>query len=149
MSQSTGQVAHGYYLHELAVGMQASYSKAITDEAVQAFATVSGDDNPLHLNDDFARETRFGRRLAHGMLTTSLWSTIVGTQLPGPGCAYMSQELVFLKPVYIGDTVVAGMTVTAIDTERQQVVLSAQARVGDVLVARGEGRVWVPRAQGK
>lgn len=79
------------------------------------------------------------------MLTTSLWSNLVGTRLPGPGCAYMGQEINFLKPVRIGDTVTAHLTVTRVDKERQRVYLDATAMVGDLLVANGETRTWVPR----
>ncbi|GAB3275733.1 MaoC family dehydratase [Parahaliea aestuarii] len=138
------QQLRGYYLDEIAPGMTAGYDKRIEDADVQAFAGLSGDVNPLHLNPAFARATRFGRPVVHGMVTTSLWSTIVGTRLPGPGCAYMSQELKFLKPVFVGDTVVASMTVTELETERQIVHMEALAHVGETLVACGHARVWVP-----
>lgn len=136
---------HGYFLEDLAPGMSAVVSKTLTEADVLLFSAVSGDDNPLHMNAEFAGRTRFKTRLVHGMLTTSLWSTIVGTRLPGPGCAYMSQTLNFLAPVHIGDTVVARMTVSAIDSARQRVYLQSDVRVGDTLVASGEAKTWVPR----
>lgn len=136
---------HGYYLEDLSVGMTAVFAKTMTEADVLMFAGVSGDTNPLHINAEFAAETRFGQRIVHGMLTTSLWSTIVGTQLPGPGCAYMGQEINFLKPVHIGDTVTASVTVTRIEPDKQRVYMSAEAHVGDVLVACGETKTWVPK----
>lgn len=140
---------HGYYLEDLSVGMEAIFAKTITEADVLMFAAVSGDTNPLHLNAEFAEKTRFQQRIVHGMLTTSLWSTLVGTRLPGPGSAYMGQEINFLKPVHIGDTVTAKLKITKIDTEKQRVFLNAEAFVRDTLVAVGETRAWVPRrAQG-
>lgn len=139
---------HGYYLEDISVGMEAVVSKTITEADVLMFSAVSGDDNPLHMNREFAQRTRFKERIVHGMLTTSLWSTLVGTRLPGPGCAYMGQEINFIKPVYIGDTVTAKLTVTRVDHERQRVYLDAEARVAESLVATGETRTWVPRRNG-
>lgn len=139
---------HGYYLEDIGVGMEAVVSKTITEADVLMFSAVSGDDNPLHMNREFAERTRFNQRIVHGMLTTSLWSTLVGTRLPGPGCAYLGQQINFIKPVHIGDTVTASLTVTRIDREKQRVYLDAEARVGETLVANGETRTWVPRRNG-
>jgi 3-hydroxybutyryl-CoA dehydratase len=136
---------HGFYLEDLAPGMSAVFAKTFTDADVLAFAGASGDVNPLHVNEEFAARTRFGTRIVHGMLTTSLWSTLVGTRLPGPGCAYMGQDIKFLRPVHVGETVTARMTVATIDAARQRVELDAECRVGGELVAVGRGRVWVPR----
>lgn len=136
---------HGLYLEDITLGQNALVAKTITEADVLLFAAVSGDTNPLHMNAEFASQTRFKQRIVHGMLTTSLWSTIVGTLLPGPGCAYMGQEINFLKPVHIGDTVTAVLTVTEIDQEKQRVYLKAEAFVKDVLVAVGQAKTWVPR----
>ena len=125
--------------------MSAIEAKTFTEADVLMFSAVSGDTNPLHQNEEFAEQTRFKQRIVHGMLTTSLWSTIVGTRLPGPGCAYMGQELNFLKPVHIGDTVTARMTVTTIIEEKQRILLDAEAHVRGTLVATGQAKVWVPR----
>ncbi len=145
MNDEDFNALHGHYLEDLEVGMSAVVSKTVTEADVLLFSAVSGDDNPLHMNREFAERTRFGQRIVHGMLTTSLWSTVVGTRLPGPGCAYMGQEINFLKPVRIGDTIVARLTVSKIDADRQRVHLDATAMVGDALVANGETRTWVPR----
>ncbi|MGB0387909.1 MAG: MaoC family dehydratase [Ardenticatenaceae bacterium] len=152
MNDSTGMSArstfdklHGSYLEELSIGMDAIFAKTFTEADVLLYSAISGDTNPLHLNEEFASQTRFGTRILHGMLTTSLWSTIVGTLLPGPGCAYMGQELNFYKPVHLCDTVTAKMTVTKINTAKQVVYLHAEAFVKETLVAQGQARVWVPR----
>ena len=89
------------------IGDSAEVTREITQEDVQAFADLSGDDNPLHLDASFAARTRFRRPIAHGMLTASLISTVIGTRLPGPGGIYLSQELKFLRPVFIGDRITA------------------------------------------
>ena len=144
MDKATFEKLHGYYLEDLSVGMEAVYAKTFTDADVLLFSAVSGDTNPLHTSEAFAAQTRFGKRIIHGMLTTSLWSTIVGTLLPGPGCAYMGQTLNFYKPVCVGDTVVAKMTIVKIDITKQRVYLHAKAFVEDGLVAEGEAKAWVP-----
>ncbi len=136
---------HGYFLEDVSIGASASFAKAISDADVNAFAAVSGDDNPLHLDENFAAQTRFGGRIVHGMLTVSLWSTIVGTKLPGPGSAWLRQEILFVKPVRIGAHVSAKITVVKIEPEKQRVHFDAESRVEDELVAKGRGVVWVPK----
>ena len=89
------------------VGDRASFRKTISEADVVLFAGVSGDTNPLHLDAEYARKTRFGARIAHGILTAGLISTVIGTRLPGTGAVYLAQSLQFLKPVYLGDTVTA------------------------------------------
>ncbi len=146
MSDTTNfEYQHGYYLEDLEVGQSATYRRTFSDDDVAGFAQISGDDNPLHLDEEFAAGTRFKTPIMHGMLTTSLWSTIVGTLLPGPGCAYMSQSLNFYQPVRVGEEVIATLTIKAIDQLKQRVVLTSEAWVGDVLVADGESKTWVPR----
>ena len=145
MHDATYTMQHGYYLEDLSIGMQAVFAKTVTEADVLMFAAVSGDTNPLHLNAEFAAQTRFKQRIVHGMLTTSLWSTLVGTKLPGSGSAYMGQEITFIKPVYIGDTVTAKVTVAEIVVDKQRVFLNAEAFVRETLVAMGRTKVWVPR----
>ncbi len=96
----------------LKAGDSAVISKTVTDADIRAFADVVGDHNPVHLNDEFARSTRFGRRIAHGMLGASVISAVIGNHLPGPGSIYLSQSLQFLAPVYPGDTITAKVLVT-------------------------------------
>ncbi|WP_119462190.1 MaoC family dehydratase [Rhodospirillaceae bacterium SYSU D60014] len=136
---------HGYYLEDLSVGMTATYAKTVTDADVVLFAGITGDSNPVHLDQEFAKQTMFEGRIAHGMLTASFISTVLGTKLPGPGCIYVSQNLNFKAPVRIGDTVRARVTVTAVDEKRGRLVVETVCRVGDVVVIEGEAKLLVPR----
>jgi 3-hydroxybutyryl-CoA dehydratase len=103
---------------KLRVGETAEFSKTITDEDVNAFADLTGDHNPVHLDDTYASGTRFGRRIAHGMLTASLISSVLANRLPGRGTVYLSQSLKFVAPVYLEDTVTARVTVTGIREDK-------------------------------
>lgn len=136
---------HGYYLEDLSTGMTATYAKTVTDADVVLFAGITGDSNPVHLDQEFAKKTLFEGRIAHGMLTASFISTVLGTKLPGPGCIYVSQNLKFKAPVRIGDTVRARATITAIDQERGRVIVETVCRVGDTVVIEGEAELLVPR----
>ena len=95
------------------VGEHASISRTVTADAVETFARVTGDANPIHLDEAYAGGTRFGRRIAHGMLVASYVSTLLGTKFPGPGTIYMSQGFKFLKPVFLDDVLEISATVTA------------------------------------
>ena len=92
-------------------GLSASFTKTFTDEDLESFIAITGDTNPLHVDDAFAAKTRFGRRVVHGMLAASLFSTMVGMRLPGTGAIYRAQTIRFLLPVYVGDTVTAHFVV--------------------------------------
>ena len=135
---------HGYFLEDLESGMSKVFAKTITEADLLLFAGVSGDTNPLHLDEEFARDTMFEGRIAHGMLTAALISTVIGTRLPGPGCIYLSQTLKFLAPVRIGDTVAARATVIEINPERKRVRLHTTCSVGDKVVLDGEALILVP-----
>lgn len=100
------------------VGDTAEFSKTITDDDVRVFADLTGDHNPVHLDDQYASGTRFGRRVAHGMLTASLISSVLANKLPGEGTVYLSQSLKFVAPVYLDDTVTARVTVTNVREEK-------------------------------
>ena len=136
---------HGLYLEDLKVGMSAMFGKTVTEADIMAFAGVSGDTNPIHLHDGFARTTKFERRVAHGMLSASFISAVIGTKLPGPGSIYVSQSLTFEAPVAIGDTVTAVVTIININGERRRVTLKTQCLRGDEVVVDGEAMVSVPR----
>ena len=107
-------------------------------------AAISGDTNPVHLNEDFAAASRFEGRIAHGMLTASLISAVIATKLPGPGAIYRSQSLKFMAPVRIGDTVMAEVKVTEVVPEKKRAVLETTCRVGETVVVEGEAVLWVP-----
>jgi 3-hydroxybutyryl-CoA dehydratase len=141
----TYQALHGYYLEDLQVGMSSVYSKTVTDADIIMFAGVSGDTNPVHLDEAFAAETPFKGRIAHGMLGASLLSTVFGTKLPGPGCIYVSQDLRFKAPVRIGDTVVAKVTISEIVPEKRRVTFACECRVGDTVVIDGAATLMVNR----
>lgn len=146
-STANGQtgLGHGYYLEDLAPDMEASVSKTITNEDVLAFAALSGDVNPVHVDDAFAASTIFKKRIAHGFLTGALFSTVLGTKLPGPGCIYLSQGLKFRAPVYIGDEVVATCKVTGVDPEKGRVTLACDCLVNGKTVLEGEAMMMVDR----
>jgi len=107
----------------LTVGQRATFSKTITEADIKAFAELSGDKNPLHLDDAFARRSRFGRPVAHGVLVAGVISAVLGNVLPGPGAIYVSQTLKFLRPVFPGDTVTATVEVTAYREDKGIVTL--------------------------
>ncbi|KAF0805699.1 MaoC family dehydratase [Alloalcanivorax xenomutans] len=136
---------HGYYLEDLKVGLSASYAKTITEADVVLFAGITGDDNPVHLNADYAAGTQFGQRIVHGMFSAGLISAVLGTRLPGPGAIYVDQQLSFKAPVHIGDTVVATATVLEIDEKRRRVKLETVCRVKDKIVAQGVATNMVDR----
>ena len=125
-------------------GDTASLSKTISEADVQAFADVTGDHNPIHLDEEFAKSTRFGRRIAHGMLSASLISSAIANKLPGPGSIYLSQTLKFVAPVYLGDTVTARISVTAIREDKPILSLETicENQRGEVVV-KGEATVLV------
>ncbi len=136
---------NGYYIEDLEEGMTAVFGKTVTDADILMFAGVSGDTNPVHLNEEFALGTPFQGRIAHGMLTASLISTVLGTKLPGPGCIYLSQSLKFLAPVRAGDTVRAEVTLRSLDKERRRCVFETVCKVGGKNVLEGEALIMVPR----
>ena len=135
---------HGFFLEDLEVGMTAVYSRTITDADIVLFAGVSGDTNPLHLSCEFADGSRFEGRVAHGMLTAGLISTVIGTKLPGPGCIYMSQNLRFMAPVRAGDPVLARATITDINLEKQRVTMETVCSVDGEPVIEGDALIKVP-----
>ena len=135
----------GYILEELSVGMTAEKQVEITDARIQHFAEASDDFNPVHMDEEFASKTAYRGRIAHGLLSASIGSAVVGTILPGAGAIYLSQTLAFHKPVRIGDILIARVTVASVDPETARVVLTATGHVGDDLVMDGEATVRVPR----
>jgi 3-hydroxybutyryl-CoA dehydratase len=110
------------------VGEESSMSKTVSDQDIRTFARISGDVNPLHLDDEYARSTVFGGRVAHGMLVAGLISAVIGTSLPGPGAIYMGQELRFVAPVRPGDTITAIVRVEAWDDVKGRVTLATEVR---------------------
>ncbi len=134
----------GYFLEDLAVGMSASFSKTLTDADIVMFSGVSGDTNPVHLDEEYAKDTIVEGRISHGMLSAGFISAVLGTKLPGPGAIYVSQDLRFKAPVRPGDTVTARVTVVEIIREKRRVVMQTQCTVGTTLVIDGTATVMVP-----
>lgn len=134
----------GYCFEDLAVGQSAEFGKTITDADIVLFAGISGDTNPLHLNDEYARQTMFKGRIAHGMLSAGLISTVFGTRLPGPGCIYVSQSLRFKAPVRVGETALARVEVTELVPEKRRAVFRTTVTVGATVVVDGEATLMVP-----
>ncbi|WP_299010348.1 MaoC family dehydratase [uncultured Caulobacter sp.] len=135
----------GYILEELSVGMTAEKRVTVTEERIGLFAEASDDFNPVHIDEAYAAKTAYRGRIAHGLLSASFGSAVVGTILPGAGSIYLSQTLAFHRPVRIGDVVTARATVAAIDEVSARVTLRCEALVGEDLIMDGEAIVRVPR----
>lgn len=133
-------------IDELEIGQKATYSKTCTADDITLFATVSGDVNPVHLDDEFAATTPFGKRIAHGMYTGALVSAALAIELPGPGTIYMGQELKFKAPVFIGDTITVELEVDTIRAEKAIVGLLCSCTNQDgTVVAAGKATVMAPK----
>ena len=128
----------GYDIEDLAPGMTASFSKTVTEADIVMYAGVSCDINAVHLNEEYARTTLFGGRIAHGMLTAGFISAVLANKLPGPGCIYLGQTLKFKAPVRSGDTVTATVTVREVLAAKKRVILDAVCTVGGKAVLEGE-----------
>lgn len=135
----------GYTAEELSPGMSASFTKTVTDEDITMFASVSGDNNAIHLDEAYAATTPFGGRIAHGMLSAGFISAALANSLPGPGTIYLGQTLSFRAPVRPGDTVTATVTVKSVVAEKRRVVLDTVCRVGDTVVIEGEATMMAPK----
>jgi len=131
-------------IEEIEMGMTRSLQKVVTDADIEMFAQVSTDFNPVHMDDDYARDTIFEGRIAHGMLTAGLISAVIGEQLPGHGTVYMGQSLKFLRPVRPGDMVHAEVEVTDIDHAKRRVQLDCRCTVDGKKVLIGEATVLAP-----
>lgn len=134
----------GYCFEDLHVGQSATLSKTITEADILMYSAVSLDTNPLHLDEEVASHSRFGGRIAHGMLSAGLISALLGTRLPGPGTIYMRQSLTFKAPVRIGHTVKAIVEITDLNLPRKSVTLRTRCLVKEDVVIDGEAVVMVP-----
>lgn len=134
----------GYFFDDLEVGMKASFAKTITEADLLLFAAVSGDNNPIHLNQEYAEQTMYKGRIGHGLLTASLISNVIGTKLPGPGSIYIKQNLVFVAPVKLFDTVHAYVSIDKLIPEKKRAVLKTECFVNEELVLTGDALVVVP-----
>ncbi|MGI6027071.1 MAG: MaoC family dehydratase [Candidatus Scatomorpha sp.] len=136
----------GITISEMKVGDSASFTKTVSEHDVYTYAGVSGDFNPAHVNEVEAQKGMFGKRIAHGMLSAGFISTVLGTQLPGPGTIYMGQELRFTKPVFFGDTITATVTVAELIPEKNRTILDTVCtnQNGEVVI-KGKATVMPPK----
>lgn len=137
----------GITIGEMKIGDNASFTKTITDTDIYLYAGISGDFNPAHVNQVEAEKGMFGKRIAHGMLSAGLISAVLGTMLPGPGTIYMGQELRFTKPVFVGDTITATITVAELIPEKNRAKLDTVCtnQNGEVVI-KGVATVMPPKA---
>lgn len=142
MKSAANVVSH--YIEDLTIGQSAFYERTVSADDIEKFGEVSGDFNPLHFDDEYAKGTIFRGRIAHGMLSLSYLSTVLGTKLPGAGSIFMSATTRFKAPVRIGDTVKAVCTVREIDVAKKRVTFDCLCKVGDIVVVEGEALVRVP-----
>ena len=136
--------AKGVFFEDLSLGQEASLSNTVSDADIVAFADVSGDRNPVHLDADYAAATMFKERIAHGMLSAAYISAVFGMKLPGPGAIYISQTLKFKAPVKIGDTVVTTVKVAELIPEKRRARFECVCAVNDKPVVEGDAMLMVP-----
>lgn len=132
------------YFEDLAVGQEASLSRTVTEADIVAFADVTGDHNPVHIDAAYAATTMFKERIAHGMLSAGYISAVFGMKLPGPGAIYISQTMAFKAPVKIGDTVVATVKIVELTPEKKRARFETVCSVGGKAVVTGEAQLMVP-----
>jgi len=133
-----------FSIDEIEPGISFSQSHQIKEEDIHAFAEISGDKNPVHLDNNYAKGTRFKKRIAHGLMSASFFSAIFGTKIPGEGCVYVSQTLKFLRPVYINDVVDAKVTVIDVFFKRNVVKFKTECFVDEKKVISGIAELYVP-----
>lgn len=136
--------AHGIYFEDLQLGQEASVSNTVTEATINAFAEVTGDRNPVHVDADYAATTMFKERIAHGMLAAGYISSVFGMKLPGPGAIYISQTMNFKAPVKIGDTVVTTVKIVELVPEKKRARFACVCTVNDTPVVVGEAVLMVP-----
>ncbi len=129
---------------DIKIGQSFESEIEVTDEMVREFAKITGDNNPLHLDEEFAKKSQFGRKIAHGMLVVSLISKVLGHDFPGAGTVYVSQYVKFRKPVYIGDTVKIMISVKDKNIEKRRLFLLTDVLDGDREVIKGEAEIYLP-----
>lgn len=135
----------GLYFEDLSEGQSAEMTRVASAAVVEAFAELSGDVNPVHLDEAYAKTTSFGGRIAHGMLAAAYISAVIGTKLPGPGAVFLTQSLRFRRPVRIGDEVTTRATIKTLIPQRAHAIVAAACEVNGKTVVDGEALIMVPR----
>jgi 3-hydroxybutyryl-CoA dehydratase len=128
------------------IGDKAQFSKTISESDIYTYAGITGDLNPMHVNEEFAKNTRYGKRIAHGLLTSSFICTVLGMKLPGPGTIHISQELKFLKPVFIGDTITASLQIVEVLEKGYLKIQTTILNQNNVIVVDGYAVVKPPKS---
>tara|TARA_B100000989_G_C19526456_1_gene467144 strand:+ start:82 stop:528 length:447 start_codon:yes stop_codon:yes gene_type:complete len=134
---------HGYFLEDIFVGQEAELISLVKDEDIDTFAKITGDTNPIHINKEFAKNSIFKNKIAHGFLSASYISAVIGTKLPGPGCIYVKQSLQFLAPVYPGDEIVTKVKVKSIIIPKKRILLETFCCNNVTKVLDGEAEILV------
>ena len=132
------------YYEDLKVGQSASIARTVTERDVELFGEATGDMNPVHFDEEYARKTLFRGRVAHGVITLSYISKVLGMQIPGPGTIFMGATTQFKAPVRIGDTVVTTCTVKSVEPVKRRVVFDCVCKVGETVVVEAETLVMAP-----
>ena len=143
MNKSYYLKKHGYFLEDLRINQEAQLKKKISENDINLFSKISGDDNPIHMDEKFARSSIFKKRIAHGFLSGSLISTVIAKKLPGPGSIYLNQTLKFLAPVYIGDTITVVVTIKKIEIEKGKVSLQTECFNSKQKILTGQAEILV------
>lgn len=138
----------GYFIEDLAPGVSGSYTRTVTEEDIAKFGEVSGDMNPLHFDEAYAKTTMFKGRIAHGLLSAGYISTVLGTKMPGPGAIFVNANIRFKAPVRIGDEVTATCTVREVLPAKRRVICDCVCTVGDTAVIEAEATLMVPSRNG-
>ncbi|MDG1142221.1 MAG: MaoC family dehydratase [Hellea sp.] len=134
-----------YYLEDLQLGMKSSTTSVITGKMIDTFAEITGDNNPIHVNSEFAATTQFGQRIAHGALSASFISAVLGNDLPGPGAVFVELNLRFRKPAFIGDVVTAVAEVSEINLRTGRIKMKCYCEVNGKKICRGDAGVFVSK----
>ena len=141
-------VPKSHFFEDLEIGLSAEVTRVVTADGIQAFAELSGDFNPVHIDEDYAAGTMFKQCIAHGILSASYVSSVFGMHLPGPGSIYISQTLNFKAPVYVGSAVLTRVEVQELIPKRRRAIFACTCHVGETLVLDGEAVIMVPNRPG-
>ncbi|MDG1522809.1 MAG: MaoC family dehydratase [Hellea sp.] len=134
-----------YYLEDLQLGMKSSTTSVITGKMIDTFAEITGDNNPIHVDSEFAATTQFGQRIAHGALSASFISAVLGNDLPGPGAVFVELNLRFRKPAFIGDVVTAVAEISEINLRTGRIKMKCYCEVNGKKICRGDAGVFVSK----
>ena len=131
-------------IEDMYIGMEVSSSRIITENDINDFAKISGDNNPIHIDEEYAKNTRYKKRIAHGLMSASFFSALFGTKLPGKGCVYTYQSLRFKRPIYIDDEVKTIIKIKSIDKKKNKILFTTQCIIKSKIAIDGEAEIYIP-----